>query len=138
LILHAPSAEAAGDLDDTVEAIKSARKALEPISGFIQEEKWDKCRTTLNNPPLGFTGTGTVKDKMDQAAKLLPKNLSGAAKGLGQDVLTNIRLLDTFCYNNVFIDEGRQVLGVKIDKKTPLNYLKQSKETLDEYLEMFP
>jgi hypothetical protein len=30
-----------------------------------------------------------------------------------------VRLLDSFCYTNVFIDEGREILGVKIDKKTP-------------------
>ena len=49
-----------------------------------------------------------------QAAKLLPKNLAGGAKGLGQDVLTNIRLLDTFCYNNVFIDEGLSAPIVRV------------------------
>ena len=33
--------------------------------------------------------------------------------------MTSVRLLDSFCYTNVFVDEGRQTLGVKIDKKTP-------------------
>ena len=34
-------------------------------------------------------------------------------------MLTSVRLLDSFCYTNVFVDEGREALGVKIDKKTP-------------------
>jgi hypothetical protein len=41
------------------------------------------------------------------------------ATGIAQDVLTSVRLLDSFCYTNVFVDEGREALGVKIDKKTP-------------------
>jgi hypothetical protein len=54
-----------------------------------------------------------------------------------QDALTSVRLLDSFCYTNVFVDEGREVLGVKIDKDTPLGYVTESTASLDQFLELF-
>lgn len=51
-------------------------------------------------------------------------------------MLTNQRLLDTFCYNNVFIDDGREALGVKKDFKTPMMYYKATITSLDELIEL--
>jgi hypothetical protein len=48
------------------QAMTAARKALEPIEGYIDKAEWDKCRTTLNNPPLGFQGPDSVKGIMDK------------------------------------------------------------------------
>lgn len=59
-----------------------------------------------------------------------------AAKGMATDMITNQRLLDTFCYNNVFIDEGREALGVKKDFKTPLMYYKETVRSLEELIEL--
>mmetsp|Transcript_32085 Transcript_32085/g.50081 ORF Transcript_32085/g.50081 Transcript_32085/m.50081 type:complete len:133 (-) Transcript_32085:441-839(-) len=116
--------------------LKAARASLDGVEGLIKAGEWDKCRTVLNKPPLAFTGSGSAKDLMDQVANALPSGMKGAAKGIAQDVLTNTRLLDTFCYNNVFVDEGREVLGVKKDFKTPLMYLQASKDSLDQFLEL--
>ena len=55
---------------------------------------------------------------------------------MATDMLTNQRLLDTFCYNNVFIDDGREALGVKKDFKTPMMYYKATVTSLDELIEL--
>ena len=41
-----------------------------------------------------------------QAAKGLPSGARMGVKGVGEDALTKLRLLDSFCYTNVFVDEG--------------------------------
>jgi hypothetical protein len=98
---------------------QAARKELDKIDKLIDTEQWDKIRTILNSPPLAFTGPGSISSTMRDARKTLPKNMQGAAKGISEEFLTTTRLLDSFVYSNVFIDEGRKVLGTKTDFKTP-------------------
>ncbi|KAJ1471309.1 hypothetical protein T484DRAFT_3531105 [Baffinella frigidus] len=87
--------------------VKAARRVLDKMDAMIDAEQWDKIRTLLNNPPLAFTGPGSIGAAMKAAGATLPKGMRGAAKGIGEDFLTNTRLLDTFVYSNVFVDEGR-------------------------------
>ena len=123
--------------DDPVAQIRKARELLGTIPPMIEKEQWDKCRTVVNTPPLGFTGAGSLSGNLGVAAGTLTGGLKGAAKGIAQDTLTSVKLLDSFCYTNVFVDESRQVLGVPIDKKTPLSYLATSQANLDQFLELF-
>jgi hypothetical protein len=35
-------------------------------TAYVQKEQWDKCRTVVNTPPLGFTGQGSLKDNLEK------------------------------------------------------------------------
>ena len=55
-----------------------------------------------------------------------------------QDLVQSLQLLDMNVYNNNFVGEqngqGKPGAGVKVDRVTPMGYLKDSKTALDEIL----
>jgi len=112
------------------ESLEAARSRLDLLPPLIREAKWDACRTELARAPIVDVGPVTL-----QLARLMEQQLpdgdDGGVRGLRQDWLSAVRFLDTFCYNNVFVDESRVVLGTKVDFDSPLSYQAEAREALD-------
>jgi len=99
---------------------------------LVKAARWDAVRTLLATEPLAG-----VKATLKQAGALLDADSAAALAGLREDFVTSLRLLDTSVYNNVFVDESRVALGVKVDFATPLEYLRDALEALDGILDLF-
>lgn len=73
----------------------------------------------------------SIKKTSAALAQELPEDLRPVAIGVGEDLLTALKLLDGAVYGNVFIGEDRQILGTRVDYDTPRVYLADAKAALD-------
>ncbi|GAB0492296.1 hypothetical protein MMPV_003558 [Pyropia vietnamensis] len=122
-------------LETSVARLIAARSRLTDIDPLISASRWDSVRTLLASEPVG--GAGGVRVASRDALASAPDDVGGAAGlGLREDLLTALKLLDGAVYGNVFVDDSRIALGVKVDYDTPRLYLADALEALDGLLEL--
>lgn len=100
------------DLTDLKATVQQARGQLDPVTGIIEKQQWDKVRAILITPPLSDFWTTTKKGRnvlMDVAAAV------GDAGGdefnileLREEAQSHLRYLDMAVYNNVFNPIGTE------------------------------
>lgn len=109
--------------------LQSARQKLDEVDALISSARWNAVRTVLAREPVSRT-----KEACNTLIGESDSSMRGAIVGLREDALSDIRLLDTAVYSNVFVGEDRQILGTKVDYDVPRIYLKELKDALDELI----
>lgn len=131
----AASAAAAPEGDaapSTQGLLRQARSQLDPCAQLIDDGNWDGVRTVVKTPPLANVRALSTKlaDELGEAGEDIVVSR--------EDCVQALQMLDTFVYNNNFINEqngqGKRGAGVKIDRVTPLGYLGEAKDALDAIL----
>lgn len=99
---------------------------------MITEGSWDAVRNVVKTLPLANSKnliTAYIEASGEKYEDLVVPR---------QDLVQSLQLLDMNVYNNVFIGEqngqGKKGAGVKIDRATPMGYLRDSKNALDEII----
>ena len=106
------AAASPNDLASLKATVQQARGQLDPVSGIIEKQQWDKVRAILITPPLSDFWTTTKKGSnvlMEVAAAV------GDAGGdefnvleLREEAQSHLRYLDMAVYNNVFNPIGTE------------------------------
>mmetsp|Transcript_1458 Transcript_1458/g.3030 ORF Transcript_1458/g.3030 Transcript_1458/m.3030 type:complete len:214 (+) Transcript_1458:1193-1834(+) len=117
---------------DCVSAVRRARTRLDDVPALVKAAKWDSVRTLLATKPVV-----ELKPVLKELGRVSDSDTAGILSGLREDLMTSLRLLDTAVYNNVFVDESRVALGVKVDFITPIGYLNDALDAIDSILELF-
>jgi len=127
-----PLAASAADSAQTLALLKEARAQLDACDDLIAAGSWDTVRTVVKTPPLANAKnliTTYIKASGEAAEDLVVPR---------QELVQSLQLLDMNVYNNVFVGEqngqGKKGAGVKIDRVTPMGYLTDSKNALNEIL----
>ena len=130
--LVVPLAASAADPAETLALLKEARAQLDACDGMITEGSWDAVRNVVKTLPLANSKnliTAYIEASGEKYEDLVVPR---------QDLVQSLQLLDMNVYNNVFIGEqngqGKKGAGVKIDRATPMGYLRDSKNALDEII----
>lgn len=75
-------------------------EALQPLTGYIDEEKWDAVRTALKTSPV----LELLKvDSKNWVRKAAFDSGDPELIELSEDLASALALTDQYCYNNVFI-----------------------------------
>jgi len=132
--VHIPPAFAAdaAAAERTRALLLQARAQLEQLPAQIAEGNWDGVRTVVKTAPLANVKalvTRYISEAGEAAEDLVVPR---------EDCVQALSLLDMNVYNNVFTSEqnaqGARGKGVKVDRDTPLRYLRESEAALDEIL----
>ena len=100
------ASSSAATLADLKATVQQARSQLDPVSGIIEKQQWDKVRAILITPPLSDFWTTTKKgtNVLMEVAEAV-----GEAGGdefnvleLREETQSHLRYLDMAVYNNVF------------------------------------
>jgi len=130
------AADAAAAAEKTKALLLQARAQLELVPAQIDDGNWDGIRTVGKTAPRANVKAWVTRylSEAGEAAEdlVVPR----------EDCVQALSLLDMNVYNNVFTTEqnaqGARGKGVKVDRDTPMRYLRETEAALDEILAFTP
>ena len=100
-LLHSPLPAFADAESAIVAELKAVNDALVPVSGLLDEQKWDAVRSILKTPPVGnLWNLGESKNSIRKLAELKD---DVEIFELAEDVAGALQLCDQYSYDNTFI-----------------------------------